>query len=210
MEENAHPFLLILSSPSGAGKTTITHRLLTGRLDTFTFSISHTTRAPRPNEVDGQDYHFVSEEAFKEDVKKNRFVEWARVHGNFYGTSTRELERAQAAGHRGIIFDVDYQGARQIKAKYRDAVGVFVLPPSLPELKARLEKRAADSAETIERRYKKAKEEIEHYPYFDYIVVNKDLERALSEVAGIVDAEQSRQFRRAALAETLLHSGDLE
>ena len=195
--------LLILSSPSGAGKTTLTHRLL----DDFAtphFSVSHTTRKPRANEVEGQDYHFVSESRFQAMVVEGAFAEWASVHGHYYGTSIAEFARARELGRRGVLFDVDYQGARQIRAKFRSAVGVFILPPSMDELERRLTSRGLDDEETIRQRFAKAREEIEHYPFFDYIVVNDDLQHALGELRGIVHAEQARRWRRARIAEGLL------
>lgn len=197
------PLLLILSSPSGAGKTTLTHRLLAD-FDGLTFSISHTTRPPRPNEVDGQDYHFVSVEQFREIERGGGFAEWAEVHGNLYGTSTSEIDRAKQAGHRALLFDVDYQGARQIRATFANAVGVFILPPSMEELRRRLEGRGTESPESVARRYAKATVEIEHYPFFDYLVVNDDLQQALAELRGIIHAELARKQRRALLAERLL------
>ena len=195
--------LLIVSSPSGAGKTTLTRRLLQ-EFPEFRFSVSHTTRKPRANEVDGQDYHFVTEEAFREILKENGFAEWAEVHGNLYGTSVAEIELAAATGKRGVLFDVDYQGARQIKEKYPDAVGVFILPPSMEELRRRLEGRGSDDADSRRRRFDKAHEEIGHYPFFDYMIVNDDLQRALAELRGIVLAEGCKQRRVAAKAEALL------
>lgn len=198
------PLLLILSSPSGAGKTTLTHRLLQ-EVDGLIFSVSHTTRAPRPNEVDGQDYHFVSHEDFRAKIAAGDFAEWAEVHGNLYGTCQSEIERARATGKRALIFDVDYQGARQIKAKVPSAVGVFVLPPSMGELRRRLESRGTESPESLARRFAKAKVEIEHYPFFDYLVLNDDLQHALSELKGVIHAELCRRSRVAPRAEALLH-----
>ncbi len=195
--------LVIISSPSGAGKTTLTHRLLQEFPD-LRFSVSHTTRKPRPNEVDGQDYHFVSEEAFRKLVDEGGFAEWAVVHGNLYGTSVSEIDRASAAGKAGLLFDVDYQGARQIKEKFPHAVGVFILPPSMEELRRRLDGRGSDDAKSRKRRFEKAREEIGHYPFFDYMIVNDDLQRALAELRGIVLAEGCRQWRAAAKAEALL------
>ncbi len=197
--------LLIISSPSGAGKTTLTQRLLRD-MSELTFSVSHTTRRPRANEVDGQDYHFIDVEGFRALVAKDHFAEWAEVHGNLYGTSVGELDRARAEGKTTILFDVDYQGARQIKAKFPDAAAVFILPPSMDELERRLRGRGLDDEETIKRRFAKAREEIEHYPFFDYIVVNRELQRALEELKGIVRAEQSRRWRRAVEAEALLRT----
>jgi guanylate kinase len=195
--------LLIISSPSGAGKTTLTHRLLQ-EFPEFRFSVSHTTRKPRANEVDGQDYHFVSEDAFRKIVDANGFAEWAEVHGNLYGTSVTEIDLARAAGKHGVLFDVDYQGARQIKEKFPHAIGVFILPPSMKELRHRLDSRGSDDTDSRRRRFDKAREEIGHYPFFDYMIVNDALQRALAELRGIVLAEGCRQWRVAAKAEALL------
>ena len=199
------PILLIISSPSGAGKTTLTHKFLEDAyFADFGFSVSHTTRKPRRNEVEGQDYHFVDEADFQARIDHGDFLEWAKVHGNFYGTSLSELARARDAGKGGLLFDVDYQGARQIRAKVPNAVAVFILPPSLGELKRRLERRASDDPDVIERRYQKAKVEIEHYPFFDYLIVNEEIDRALAQLKGIVHAERCRRYRLADRAEALL------
>jgi guanylate kinase len=195
--------LLIISSPSGAGKTTLTRRLLQ-EFSEFRFSVSHTTRKPRANEVDGQDYHFVDEKTFRGIVAANDFAEWAEVHGNLYGTSVTEIKLARAAGKHGVLFDVDYQGARQIKEKFPHAVGVFILPPSMDELRRRLDGRGSDDAKSRRRRLDKAREEIGHYPFFDYMIVNDDLQRALTELRGIALAEGCRQWRVAAKAEALI------
>src|SRR5262245_42208932 len=172
----ADPFLLlILSSPSGAGKTTLT-RKLQERFPALRFSVSHTTRKPRANEVDGRDYHFVTRAEFEQLVARDAFVEWAEVHGNCYGTSRAEIDRARLEPDcSGMIFDIDYQGARQIRAKQYDAVAVFILPPSMIELERRLRGRASESEEVVQRRFKAAMVEIEHYGFFDYLVVNDDL-----------------------------------
>jgi guanylate kinase len=195
--------LLIISSPSGAGKTTLTRRLLQ-EFSEFRFSVSHTTRLPRANEVDGQDYHFVDEKTFRDIMAENGFAEWAEVHGNLYGTSVAEIDLARAGGKSGVLFDVDYQGARQIKEKFPHAIGVFILPPSMDELRRRLDGRGSDDAESRQRRFDKAREEIGHYPFFDYMIVNDELQRALGELRGIVLAEGCRQWRVAARAESLL------
>ena len=195
--------LLIISSPSGAGKTTLTRRLLQ-EFSEFRFSVSHTTRLPRANEVDGQDYHFVDEKTFRDIMAENGFAEWAEVHGNLYGTSVAEIDLARAGGKSGVLFDVDYQGARQIKEKFPHAIGVFILPPSMDELRRRLDGRGSDDAESRQRRFDKAREEIGHYPFFDYMIVNDELQRALSDLRGIVLAEGCRQWRVAARAESLL------
>jgi guanylate kinase len=195
--------LLIVSSPSGAGKTTLTRRLLQ-EFSEFRFSVSHTTRQPRANEVDGQDYHFIDEKSFRQLIDENGFAEWAEVHGNLYGTSITEIDLARAAGKSGVLFDVDYQGARQIKEKFPHAIGVFILPPSMEELRRRLDGRGSDDAHSRRLRFDRAREEIGHYPFFDYMIVNDELQRALTELRGIVLAEGCRQWRIAAKAESLL------
>lgn len=198
--------LLIISSPSGAGKTTLTRKLLES-FPTLTFSVSHTTRPKRKNEVDGQDYQFVERETFERMAGDGMFAEWACVHDNYYGTSIAQLERAREQNKIGILFDIDHQGARQIKAKLPHAVGVFILPPSMGELRRRLEGRATDPEDVIQRRFAKAKQEIEHYLFFDYLVVNDDVERAHAQLRGIVHAELSRRWRMAPRAESLLRTG---
>jgi guanylate kinase len=201
--------LLILSSPSGAGKTTLT-RMLLEDAPQLRFSVSHTTRAPRAKEVDGRDYHFVDRDGFLELVAQGAFLEWAEVHGNLYGTSTAEVHRARAVeGCTGMIFDIDYQGARQIRSKIPDVVSVFILPPSMQELERRLRGRASETEETLRRRYAVAEREIEHYALFDYVIVNDDLQRAFDELRSITVAERARKQRRAPRAEALLRTGRL-
>jgi guanylate kinase len=201
--------LLILSSPSGAGKTTLT-RMLLEKFPELRFSVSHTTRPPRTNEVDGKDYHFVSREQFEKKVAEGAFLEWAEVHGNLYGTSLSEIERSRATpGCRGIIFDIDYQGARQIRATAPDVRAIFILPPSMQELERRLRARASETEEVVQRRFRAAQREIEHYGFFDYIIVNDELESAFAHLSGIILAERSRRERRAPLCETLLRAGRL-
>jgi guanylate kinase len=201
--------LVILSSPSGAGKTTLT-RMLLDRCPELRFSVSHTTRAPRANEVDGRDYHFVDRTRFVELTESDAFLEWAEVHGNLYGTSMAEIQRARAtAGCTGMIFDIDYQGARQIRSKVDDVVSVFILPPSMAELERRLRGRASETEETLRRRYAVAEREIEHYALFDYVIVNDDVQRAFDELRSIAVAERARRQRRAPLAESLLRTGRL-
>src|SRR5262245_46854800 len=143
--------LLILSSPSGAGKTTLKTRILTESHPELRFSVSHTTRKPRASEIDGREYHFIDQTRFMKMVEGGDFAEWAEVHGNLYGTSLHEIEIARV-GHRGVVFDIDHQGARQIKAKMPDAVSVFILPPSMAELERRLRTRASDDEETVKMR----------------------------------------------------------
>src|SRR3984957_7303687 len=171
-----HEFLLlILSSPSGAGKTTLT-RKLEETFPELEFSVSHTTRPPRATEVDGRDYPFVGRPEFERLAVEGAFLEWAEVHGNLYGTSMAEIDRAQETpGCAGMIFDIDYQGARQIRSKVDDVVAVFVLPPSMDELERRLRGRASETEEAVRRRFAVAQREIEHYALFDYVVVNQNL-----------------------------------
>jgi guanylate kinase len=195
--------LVIISSPSGAGKTTLTKDLL-ARFPKLTFSVSHTTRKPRATEVDGRDYRFVSREEFARLVDAQAFAEWAEVHGNLYGTSLEEIERCRREGRSGLVFDIDYQGARQINAKRPDAIGVFVLPPSMQELRERLRRRAADDEATIERRFRNAQREIEHYGLFDYVIINDDLEDAKDRLRAVVLSEQFRRSRMANRAEEML------
>lgn len=209
LEGRAEDFLLlIISSPSGAGKTTLC-RKLRAEFPSLVFSVSHTTRKPRPGEQDGREYHFVDRDRFMGLVAEQAFAEWAEVHGNLYGTSFAEIERARAAAARGILFDIDYQGARQIRQRVPDAAAVFVLPPSFSVLEERLRNRASDDEETVRRRLAKARTEIEHYALFDYLVVNDDLERAYDQLRSIVVAEGARRGRKSALAETLLRTGRL-
>ena len=204
--------LLILCSPSGAGKTTLT-RLLEEKFPDLQFSVSHTTRAPRANEVHGRDYHFVDRARFEALVEEDAFVEWAEVHGNLYGTSRSEIMRAKSivAPHacRGMIFDIDYQGARQIRATLPDVTSVFILPPSMEELLRRLRGRASEPEEVVMRRFRVAEGEIEHYGLFDYLVVNDDLARAFDELSSVIVAERAKRRRRAKLAESLLRKGAL-
>jgi guanylate kinase len=195
--------LLLLCSPSGAGKTTLKNRLLE-RFGDLRFSISHTTRPRRPHEQDGREYHFVGREAFERMVREGAFVEWAEVHGNLYGTSFAEVEAAHDGRHRGIVFDVDYQGARQILARRPDAVSVFVLPPSFAVLEQRLRARADEPEKSVRRRLANAQCELEHYAFFDYVIVNDRLHESTEALCGIVLAERHRRERRAADAERLL------
>ena len=198
--------LLIISSPSGAGKTTLCNRLRKEFSD-LAFSVSHTTRKPRPNEVNGREYHFVEVAEFRGLASRGAFAEWAEVHGNLYGTSIKEIETARRNNATGILFDIDFQGARQIRAKVPEAVAVFVLPPSLDELERRLRGRATDDEDTVQKRLAKAQKEIENYALFDYLVVNDDLDRAYDRLRSVVLAESARRNRKAMLAESLLRHG---
>lgn len=196
---SSDPLLLIVSSPSGAGKTTLTKRLFE-RVRGLRFSVSHTTRKPRTGEVDGREYHFVDRSTFEALREGGEFLEWAEVHGNLYGTSRTELDPAA----RGIVFDIDYQGARQVKSQKPNAKAVFILPPSMDVLLARLRGRASEDEATVQRRFAVAREEIRQHGMFDYIVVNDDLDRATDQLVSIFLAEECRVERTAPLAEGLV------
>lgn len=195
------PLPLIISSPSGAGKSTLTARLRAA-IPGLRFSVSHTTRSPRATEQDGREYHFTSRDEFKRLVGAGKFLEWAQVFGNLYGTSRSELERAES--DRGIIFDIDHQGARQIKASLPSVVSVFILPPSMDILLTRLRGRASEDEATVKKRYAEARQEIAQYGMFDYVIVNDDLDTATEQLVSIFRAEECRRLRAAALAEQLL------
>jgi guanylate kinase len=192
--------MLVLSSPSGAGKSTIARNLLETDPQ-LNLSVSVTTRPRRASEIDGVHYHFLTEREFARLRDNDELLEWAQVHGNFYGTPREAAERAMAEG-RDMLFDIDWQGALQLQERMTaDVVSIFVLPPSMAELRARLNRRAEDSAEVIEQRLANAREEIEHWREYDYCVVNDDLERAYDAVRAIVQSERLRRDRRPGLFE---------
>lgn len=182
--------LFVVSAPSGAGKTSLC-RALTDSVENLTHSISYTTRGPRPGETDGRDYFFVTHERFRGMISAGDFAEWAEVHGNLYGTSRRVLEDMSAKGI-DVILDIDTQGANQIKSRHGKAVFVFIMPPSLEILEERLRNRRSDHDEEIKRRMRRARDEIKDYEMYDYIIVNRDFERALSELRSIVISERCR------------------
>ena len=189
---------LVLSSPSGAGKTTISRALL-GMESELEMSVSATTRAMRPGETDGKDYHFIDRARFDAMVVAGAFLEHATVFDNSYGTPREPVEAALAVG-RDVLFDIDWQGTQQIAAKMRsDLVTVFILPPSAAELKRRLTVRASDSEEVIARRMSKAASEMSHFPEYDYVVINSDLEQSIAEVRAILTAERLKRVRRPGL-----------
>ncbi len=190
--------MLVLSSPSGAGKSTIARNLL--EFDpSFSLSVSVTTRKRRTSEIDGVHYRFVDREEFAFLRAGDGLLEWAEVHGNFYGTPRAPAEKAMREG-RDMLFDIDYQGALQLQEKAgADVVSIFILPPSMEELKTRLLRRAEDSAETIAVRLKNAKVEIERWRDYDYVVVNDDLDRAFQAVRAIIAAERLKRDRRPGL-----------
>jgi len=195
---NRRGLCFVLSSPSGAGKTTISRKLLDADAD-LSISISCTTRAPRPGEVDGKDYFFVSKEKFRDMVNNNEFIEHAEVFGNFYGTPKTFVEGKLTEG-KDIIFDIDWQGTDQLAQKLpHDVVSVFVLPPSMIELERRLRERNQDDDETVRKRMKKASREISHWDDYDYVIVNIDLNQALKDVKNILKAERLKRTRQPAL-----------
>jgi guanylate kinase len=193
-------FLLVLSSPSGAGKTTITRRLLE-RDPALALSVSVTTRPPRPGEREGIDYYFIDQVRFDAMVAAGDLLEHATVFGNSYGTPGQVVEAALAAG-RDIVTDIDWQGTQQIGSKVpRDLVTIFVLPPSMAELESRLQRRAQDSDEVVKARMAKSAEEMSHWFEYQYVVVNRDLDQSVNEAEAIVMAERLRRERRTGLAE---------
>ena len=192
--------MLVLSSPSGAGKTSIARQLLAEDAN-LTLSVSATTRPARPNEVDGRDYHFVDQARFDEMVAANAFLEYATVFGNSYGTPKADVMAVLEAGG-DVLFDIDWQGTQQVANAARDdLVSVFILPPSRVALQSRLEGRAQDSAEVVTARMAKASDEISHYPEYEYIVVNDDLDRSVRSVRAILTAERLRRDRQNGMTE---------
>jgi guanylate kinase len=185
--------IFIISAPSGAGKTTLVKKLLKLFPD-IALSVSCTTRAPRPGEMAGRDYHFVGQKKFAGLRSRRGFAEWARVHGFFYGTPRAPLERRVANG-RDVLLDIDVQGARKIKRQYPDAVSIFVLPPSRRELEHRLARRGTDRKETIRKRLQNARREMREIMRYDYVVENRELRRAVEDAKSIVSAERMRVSR---------------
>ena len=192
--------MLVISSPSGAGKSTIARNLLEADPD-LSISVSVTTRSRRPSEIEGRHYFFKSIREFEALRATDSLLEWAEVHGNYYGTPRDAVEKAMGEG-RDMLFDIDWQGAQQLQEKMAgDVVSIFILPPSMAELQSRLHRRAEDSEEVIATRLANSRAEIEHWREYDYIVVNDDLDRAFSAVRAIVEAERLRRDRRPGLFE---------
>jgi len=191
--------MLVLSSPSGAGKTTLS-RMLLDRYSTIELSISVTTRKPRPGEVEGRDYRFIDENSFDAMVARGDLLEWAEVFGSRYGTPRAPVERALAMG-RDVLFDIDWQGTQQLREKGRDdLVSVFVLPPTIADLEARLRTRAQDADDVIHARMAKAANEMSHWAEYDYVVINRDVWRAFEDVCAILAAERLKRERQTGLS----------
>jgi len=192
--------MLVMSSPSGAGKTTITRALLE-KDDDLSMSVSATTREPRPGEVDGKDYFFIDKAKFEDMVAKGEFLEHAKVFDNYYGTPKGPVDDALAAG-KDVLFDVDWQGARDLRHAARDdQVSIFILPPSHEELERRLYTRAQDSEEVVKKRMSKAASEMSHWGEYDYIVINVDIEDSVAQVEAILTAERLSRPRQTGLPE---------
>ena len=191
--------MLVLSSPSGAGKTTLSRRLLAAD-PAVELSVSVTTRKQRPGEVDGRDYHFIDGARFDVMVKSGELLEWAQVFGHRYGTPRTPVAAALAQG-RDVLFDIDWQGTQQLREKaHNDLVSIFVLPPSVPDLERRLRSRAQDSDDVIHTRMAKAADEMSHWPEYDYVVINTDLDHAFAEVRSILAAERLKRERQTGLS----------
>ncbi|CAA7622044.1 guanylate kinase [Candidatus Terasakiella magnetica] len=190
--------MLVMSSPSGAGKTTIARAMLE-RDSGINMSVSATTRAPRPGEVDGRDYHFVSVERFSQMIEDGEFLEHACVFDNFYGTPRGPVEEVLSQG-RDVLFDIDWQGTQQLRQNARDdLVSVFVLPPSVDELEKRLRGRAQDSDDVVRKRMAKAGDEMSHWPEYDYIIVNSNLDYSIASVQAVLTAERLKRRRQVGL-----------
>lgn len=187
------PLLVVVSAPSGAGKTSLCEWVVQA-IPGLAHSVSYTTRPPRPDERDGQDYHFVDEGTFRAMVERGEFAEWATVHGHLYGTSRALLHQQFAAG-RDVILDIDTQGAATLQTGYPDGVFVFIVPPSWAMLEERLRRRQSDAEAEIQRRLQRAREEVKHYAEYQYVIVNDDFGRAAEELKAIILAERCRSAR---------------
>lgn len=182
--------LFVITGPSGCGKSTLVKHML-AELENVEFSVSYTTRQKRGAEIEGKDYYFISEEKFKRMIQEKKFVEWAIVHGNYYGTSKDELEKKETDGD--LLLDIDVQGAEQVREKLKEAVFIFILPPLFPELRKRLVEREQDSLPIIQKRLKVARGEIKHYREFDYVVINDELSKAAEELKSVILSQRCRR-----------------
>jgi len=198
--------LYVVAAPSGAGKTTLV-RLLLEREPGVHLSVSYTTRSPRPGELNGREYHFVDVATFRAMMARADFLEWAEVHGNFYGTSRNWIAGQLADGH-DVLLEIDWQGAQQVRGAFPDAIGIFILPPSMEELTRRLNGRGTDSVDVIERRLAAAQAEMRHVGEFDYVIINDSLEQALDDLSAVVRASRltldGQRVRHAALFARLI------
>lgn len=194
--------LFVVSSPSGGGKGTLIRRVLEV-VDNLSYSVSYTTRGPRPTEVNGREYFFVDRATFEEMVADGEFLEWACVHGNFYGTSRRQIAEKTASGI-DIILEVDVQGAASVRKLLMDSVSVFILPPSYELLYQRLCARGTDSPENLELRMRNAPDELKQYSSFDYVIINDEVERAVGQLASIIYAERARCVRQDGLVQKVI------
>lgn len=183
--------LFILSAPSGTGKTTLCH-YLRNRFPDLIYSISHTTRSPREEEQDGKDYHFTTAEQFREKIDSESWAEWAEVHGNYYGTSAEFIDRQRAKG-RHVLLDIDVQGAAQIRKRYPGSITIFIMPPSMDALKERLTARGTDTPATVEKRLRNARREMDRSREYQYVVINDQLEQAVQELIGIIEAHRQEE-----------------
>ncbi|NCF46540.1 MAG: guanylate kinase [Alphaproteobacteria bacterium] len=200
LEITRRGLMLVLSSPSGAGKTSICKKLLEQEKE-LTLSVSATTRTRRPGEVEGADYQFISTLEFETLINKAQFLEYAKVFGHYYGTPSHLVENSLQSG-RDVLFDIDWQGTQQLKAKARqDLVSVFILPPSIKELEKRLFKRAQDTIEVVAERMSKSSNEMSHYPEYDYVIINYNLNQSVQQVQSILHAERLRRERQVGLVE---------
>jgi len=209
MKSQRRGLMIILSSPSGAGKTTLTRRLLSENPN-MRMSVSATTRKPRPGEVEGRDYYFVRKAEFSNMIEEGEFLEHAKVFDNYYGTPRGPVEESLAEG-KDVIFDIDWQGAQQLtQAASDDLVKIFILPPNMQELEKRLRSRAQDSDEVIAKRMSKSEAEISHWAEYDYVIVNDDVDMAMAELSAIVIAERQKRKRQLWLGpfvKTLVQGG---
>jgi guanylate kinase len=181
--------IFVITGPSGCGKTTLVRQVLEN-VENVRFSVSHTTRQKRNSEQEGKDYYFVTKSEFEQMIKEEKFVEWAVIHGDHYGTSKREIEKKGTMGD--LLLDIDVQGAEQIRSKLKRGVFIFILPPLFEELKARLEERGQESLDSIEKRLETARKEIRFYPNFDYIIINDQLKKASKELEAIILSTRCR------------------
>ncbi len=194
--------LIVVSSPSGGGKGTLIRRVLK-EVPNLGYSVSFTTRAPRSEEIDGRDYFFISLEEFENRIENKRFLEWARVHGNFYGTAREQVERELSEGH-DIILEIDVQGAKSVRQLVADAVSVFILPPTYEVLRQRLTARGSERPDDLALRLRNARAEVEHYREFDYVILNDEVKAAAGQLAAIIYAERARRTRQEQVAQRVI------